>query len=76
VEQTLTRFQNLKKKDYMPTVLDTYKRRFRLAVASYPSYQREPGAWKPGIEERAGKPRTNGGPSEANGADGVSVPTA
>src|SRR6266566_1204883 len=44
VEQTLTRFQKLKKKDYMPTVLETYKRRFRLAVASYLSYLRDPGA--------------------------------
>jgi hypothetical protein len=52
-----------------PTVLETYKRRFRIAVASYVSYLRDPGAWKPGIEERAGKRERNGRASEHGGRD-------
>jgi len=55
VEGTLARFQHLKKRDYVPTVLDTYKRRFRLALASYVSYLEDPGGWTPGIIERPGR---------------------
>ena len=55
VEQTVARFQHLKKRDYVPAVLETYKRRFRIAVASYRSYLRDPGGWTPGIVGRAGK---------------------
>lgn len=52
VEQTLVRFQNLKKKDFKPAVLDTYKRRFRLAIASYLNYLQDPAGWKPRTNER------------------------
>jgi hypothetical protein len=55
VDEALTRFQNAKKRDYVPAVLDTYKRRFRIAVASYIAYLQDPGGWTPGIPERAGK---------------------
>lgn len=47
IEGTLTQFQNLKKKKFKPTVLDTYKRRFRQAVRSYLAYLEDPAGWKP-----------------------------
>jgi hypothetical protein len=47
VEETLTRFQNLRKKQFKPQVLETYKRRFRQAVSSYLAYLEDPGSWKP-----------------------------
>src|SRR5436309_13241000 len=47
IEGTLARFQHLKKKDFKPAVLETYKRRFRQAVASYLAYLDDPGGWKP-----------------------------
>src|SRR5438552_3875013 len=53
IDQALTRFQNLKKKDFLPAVLETYKRRFRLAVASYLAYLNDPGGWKPENRERS-----------------------
>ena len=52
IEDALTRFQNLRKKDFKPAVLETYKRRFRQAVASYLSYLEDPGAWKPRTVDR------------------------
>jgi hypothetical protein len=52
VEDTLIRFQNLKKKDYRPQVLEIYKQRFRKAVASYLEYLKNPGGWKPGAQEK------------------------
>ena len=55
VEDVLTRFQTLKKRAYIPAVLDTYKRRFRIALASYLSYLEDPGGWTPGIVERTAK---------------------
>jgi hypothetical protein len=62
VEGTLTRFQNLKHKDFKPAVLDTYKRRFRQAVSSYLKYLEDPAGWKPRTLERAPVPeKTNGG---------------
>ena len=52
VEETLVRFQNLRKKDFAPKTLEEYKRRFRKAVTSYLSYLADPGAWKPVMKER------------------------
>jgi hypothetical protein len=52
VEDTLVRFQNLKKKDFKPAVLETYKRRFRQAVNSYLAYLEDPGGWKPRTLDR------------------------
>jgi hypothetical protein len=52
VDDLLLRFQNLKKKDYTPQVLELYKKRFRKAVASYLSYLESPGSWKPSTQER------------------------
>jgi len=47
LEQTLTKFQNLKGKEFKPQVLETYKRRFQQAVSSYLDYLEDPGSWKP-----------------------------
>jgi hypothetical protein len=52
VEETLLRFQNLKKKDFRPQVLEEYKQRFRKAVRSYLEYLANPGNWKPSAQER------------------------
>jgi hypothetical protein len=66
VEDTLVRFQNLKKKAFKPTVLETYKRRFRQAVASYLSYLDDPAGWKPRtIDRSAANDRGNGGDQPA-----------
>jgi hypothetical protein len=65
VEEALMRFQNLKMKKFKPTVLETYKRRFRQAVLSYLMYLDDPGGWKPRVAERA----TNG--AEKKGSKGT-----
>jgi len=52
VEETIARFQNLRKKDFAPKTLEEYKRRFRKAVTSYLAYLADPGAWKPVMRER------------------------
>ena len=52
VENLLVRFQNLRKKDFKPQVLEVYKQRFRKAVASYLEYVENPGGWKPGTQEK------------------------
>lgn len=62
VEETLIRFQNLKHKSFKPAVLDTYKRRFRQAVASYLKYLDDPAGWKPrSVERSSSSEKTNGG---------------
>jgi hypothetical protein len=53
VEETLLRFQNLKKKDFLPQVLEEYKQRFRKAVRSYLEYLANPGGWKPSAQENS-----------------------
>lgn len=60
VEQTLTKFQNLKKKEFKPQVLETYKRRFKHAVTQYLDYLENPSSWKPG-QERKVRQRSNDG---------------
>ncbi len=62
VEDALMRFQNLKKKDFKPAVLETYKRRFRHAMSSYLSYLEDPGGWKPrAVDRPVSGERSNGG---------------
>ncbi len=53
IETTLVRFQNLKHRDLKPEVLETYKRRFKQAVASYLCYVEDPGGWKAGVQDRS-----------------------
>jgi hypothetical protein len=53
VEETLLRFQNPKKKDFLPQVLEEYKQRFRKAVRSYLEYLANPGGWKPSAQENS-----------------------
>src|SRR3989442_10203866 len=60
VEAILKRFENLKAKEFKPAVLDTYKNRFRQAVASFRTYVKDPGTWKPGIAERPARAKKNG----------------
>ena len=60
VEETLVRFQNLKKKDFRPQVLEEYKQRFRKAVRSYLDYLANPGGWKPTAQERPTTAHRNG----------------
>lgn len=62
VEGAFVRFQNLKKKDFKPAVLETYKRRFRQAVTSYLAYLDDPAGWKPRTLDRpAAAEKSNGG---------------
>jgi hypothetical protein len=62
VEDALTRFQNLKHKSFKPAVLDTYKRRFRQALASYLKYLDDPAGWKPrSVERSPSSEKANGG---------------
>jgi hypothetical protein len=60
IETTLTKFQNLKAKEFKPQVLETYKRRFRQAIQSYVAYLRDPGSWKPRTVERQARVADNG----------------
>jgi hypothetical protein len=53
IEDLLLRFQNLKKKDYRPEVLEVYKQRFRKAMGSYLGYLANPGGWKPNVREKS-----------------------
>jgi len=71
VEDALTRFQNLKKKDFKPAVLDTYKRRFRQALASYLSYLDDPAGWRPRTVERVPRQDRNGVERGAEGGSGA-----
>jgi hypothetical protein len=64
VDDLLLRFQNLKKKDYTPQVLELYKKRFRKATASYLSYLENPGSWKPSTQERPTTSRRNDRPEK------------
>ena len=60
IEDTLRRFENLKRKEYQPKSLEIYKARFRQAVKSYLDYLSDPGGWRPTTRERAAQPERNG----------------
>ncbi len=60
MEGTLRRFENLKRREFKPQVLEVYKTRFRQAVKSYLVYLEDPGGWKPAMRERAAQSERNG----------------
>ena len=55
VEDALTRFRNLKSRNFKPSSIPTYESRFQRAVASYLEYLDDPGGWKP--KQRAPRPQ-------------------
>ncbi len=60
IEETLTRFQNLRSKQFKPQVLEEYKRRFRQAVSSFLEYLEDPGNWNPTTRKPTGRaPRSD-----------------
>lgn len=65
VELALTKFQNLKKKNFKPKVLEVYKSRFRRALALYLSYIEDPAGWRP-TSPRASRPTEE--PNKKSGA--------
>lgn len=73
VEDLLTRFQNLRKQNFKPQVLEAYKRRFRNAVKSYKEYLVNPGTWKPVTQERSGGERRQRPSSVSIGSSGTAV---
>jgi hypothetical protein len=51
----LLRFQNLKKKEFRPNVLEVYKKRFIAARESYLDYLQNPGGWRSSSQDRPAK---------------------
>src|SRR2546425_702197 len=47
VDDLVRRFKNKRARDFSPSSLDAYERRFRNAVASFLAYAKDPGGWKP-----------------------------
>lgn len=66
VEDVLKRFQNLRGTNFKPQILQVYKRRFRFAVRSYLDYVKDPGNWKPGLQERPTRAGRNGDEEHAD----------
>lgn len=68
IDQTFHRFENLRKHDFTPQSLATYKSRFRKAVESYIDYLDNPRGWKPEIKERHRSPTKSSKPAETKKA--------
>jgi hypothetical protein len=60
VESVLLRFVNLRKKDFKPDSLESYKQRFRQALQLYLLYLEDPGGGNPRARER---PNSNDKPT-------------
>jgi hypothetical protein len=65
IDSTLKRFENLRKKDFKPQTLETYKRRFSQAVSSFLSYHDNPASWKPRTQDRSERQERNGIPKRS-----------
>src|SRR5512137_46600 len=67
VDDICLRFQNKRSKDFKPDSLDSYKRRFRQAAASFLDHAKDPSSWKAPARDqsqrrdREKKAVTNGG---------------
>lgn len=47
IEDLLKRFRNLRARDFSPSSLDAYEKRFRGGIASFLDYVNNPSGWKP-----------------------------
>ncbi len=61
VEDTIRRFQNVHARDFNPSSLDVYSKRFRNAIESFLAYAKDPGSWKPSTRN----PRKRGSNGQA-----------
>lgn len=59
IEDLLKRFKNLRARDFSPSSLNAYEKRFRNAIASFLDYVRNPSGWKP-ASRAPRKARENG----------------
>lgn len=78
IEGVLTRFVNLRKKDFKPDSLESYKQRFRQALRLYLSYLADPGGWRPqgrgqGSSEKTTKPARPSPRSSPSAALGIAI---
>lgn len=67
VEDTLQRFSTLRAMKFSTGSLNTYKTRFRKAVAMFKDFRDDPPGWRPDMKQRSrtAKPASNGAPSDA-----------
>lgn len=66
VDDVLQRFQNKCSKDYTPSSLDAYKKRFALAVQMFSEYVDNPSSWKPTQRDRPRRKTTTQAASPAS----------
>jgi hypothetical protein len=69
VEALLRRWENLRKQNFKPDSLETYKQRFRQALSLYTSYLEDPGGYKPSRPRPSKPERTNG--KKVSSSDGT-----
>lgn len=60
VESFLKRWENLRKQNFKPDSLETYKQRFRQALGLYRSYLEDPGGYRPSRAKPSRPEKTNG----------------
>lgn len=65
VEDLLKRFRNLRARDFSPSSLNAYDKRFRNGIASFLEFVRNPGGWKPSTRAPR-KPRAQENAAEAD----------
>src|SRR5437879_4202036 len=73
VDDLCRRFQNKRNKDFKPESLETYKRRFALAVREFLKYADDPGSWRAPGRERPVK-RERRGEANGGGLEGAAGP--
>ena len=69
VEDTLRRFQNLRKREFKPRTLDAYARRFEQALDSYLAYVHNPRGWKFQAHDRAARRPRSVSPTRETGRE-------
>jgi hypothetical protein len=60
VDDVVQRFKNKRARDFSPSSLDAYERRFRNAVASFLAYAKNPSSWKPSARSKRVPSKLNG----------------
>jgi hypothetical protein len=75
-EDVFTRFVNLRRNDFTPESLATYKSRFNRALSVFLEYAKDPAAWKPKSQTPRREKATSNGTPAAKAVPAAAEPLA
>lgn len=75
IDDAITRFNNLKARNFTPKTVKEYGKRFERAVHSFRSYISDPSGWKPSSSPKSGRKKPQNEPTLQEKTEVTTIPT-